>query len=68
MGFNQSTVHGFQTTFNDWAAETTTFPNIVSEAALALTIGDKLKAAYRRGTLLEKRRELRAARAKFCGY
>ncbi|CAN7394699.1 integrase arm-type DNA-binding domain-containing protein [Pseudoxanthomonas sp. LjRoot143] len=68
MGFDQFTVHGFRSTFKDWAAETTTFPNIVSEAALAHTIGDKVEAAYRRGALLKKRRELMAAWAKFCGY
>lgn len=68
MGFDQFTVHGFRSTFKDWAAETTTFPNIVSEAALAHTIGDKVEVAYRRGALLKKRRELMAAWAKFCGY
>jgi integrase len=68
MGFDQFTVHGFRSTFKDWAAETTAFPNIVSEAALAHTIGDKVEAAYRRGSLLKKRRELMAAWAKFCGY
>lgn len=53
-----ATVHGFRSTFRDWAAEETNFPNEVSEMALAHTIKDKAEAAYRRGDLLEKRRGL----------
>jgi integrase len=52
------TVHGFRSTFKDWAAECTAAPNIVSEAALAHVVADKVEAAYRRGNLFEKRRRL----------
>lgn len=58
------TPHGFRSTFRDWAAETTSFPNIVVEQALAHTIGNAVEAAYRRGDLLEKRAELMEAWAK----
>ena len=49
------TVHGFRSTFRDWAAEETNFPNEVAEMALAHSVGNKVEAAYRRGDLLEKR-------------
>jgi hypothetical protein len=52
------TVHGFRSAFRDWAAECTTFPNEVCEAALAHVVRNKVEAAYRRGDLLNKRREL----------
>ena len=52
------TVHGFRSTFRDWVAEKTDFPREVAEMALAHTIGDKVEAAYRRGDLFEKRRNL----------
>lgn len=52
------TVHGFRSTFRDWAAENTGYENIVVEQALAHTIGNAVEAAYRRGDLLERRREL----------
>ena len=55
------TVHGFRSTFRDWAAETTSFPPEVVEMALAHAIRDKTEAAYRRGHLLTKRRELMQA-------
>lgn len=53
--------HGFRSTFRDWAAENTGFANIVVEQALAHTIGSAVEAAYRRGDLLERRRELMEA-------
>jgi len=59
------TVHGFRSTFKDWAAERTAFPNEVSEAALAHVVGDKVEAAYRRGDLFEKRRKLMNAWANY---
>lgn len=59
------TVHGFRSSFRDWAAEETDFPNQVVEMALAHAIRDKAEAAYRRGTLLEKRRQLMDAWAAF---
>jgi integrase len=52
------TAHGFRSAFSDWASERTNFPNEVREAALAHTIKNKVEAAYRRGDLLEKRRDL----------
>lgn len=52
------TAHGFRSTFRDWAAEATSYPREVAELALAHAIGDKVEAAYRRGDLLEKRRNL----------
>ncbi len=55
------TPHGFRSTFRDWAAERTNFPGEIIEMALAHTIKDKVEAAYRRGDLFEKRREVMAA-------
>lgn len=66
-GTDELTVHGFRSTFRDWAAEQTNFPRDIAEAALAHVIGDKTEAAYRRGDALEKRRKLMIAWAKFCG-
>lgn len=60
------TAHGFRSTFRDWAAERTNFPREVAEMALAHAIGDKVEAAYRRGDLVEKRRQLMDAWARFC--
>jgi integrase len=58
------TVHGFRSSFRDWAAETTNFPREVCEMALAHTLRDKTEAAYRRGDLFDKRRRLMEAWAK----
>ena len=52
------TAHGFRSTFRDWAAERTATPAEVAEMALAHAIGDATEAAYRRGDLFEKRRQL----------
>lgn len=60
------TVHGFRSTFRDWAAEQTNFPRDVAEMALAHSIRDKTEAAYRRGELFEKRAKLMAAWAVYC--
>jgi integrase len=60
------TVHGFRSTFRDWAAERTSFPSEVVEMALAHAVGDKVEAAYRRGDLFEKRRRLMSEWATFC--
>jgi integrase len=60
------TVHGFRSTFRDWAAETTGYPNHVLEMALAHAIGNGVEAAYRRGDLFEKRTRLMAEWAAFC--
>src|SRR5271169_1389910 len=67
MGRSDLTVHGFRSTFRDWAAECTDFPNEVVEMSLAHTVASKTEAAYRRGDLFEKRRRLMNAWADFCG-
>jgi integrase len=61
-----ATVHGFRSTFRDWASETTDFPGELAEAALAHAVKDKTEAAYRRGTLLDKRRALMNRWDEFC--
>lgn len=66
MGYGSITVHGFRSTFKDWARETTSYPDDLSEMALAHIISDKTRAAYARGTMIEKRRELMAAWAAWC--
>ena len=57
MGYSV-TVHGFRSSFRDWAAERTNYPRDVVEMALAHTHKDKTEAAYKRTDLFEKRREL----------
>lgn len=49
------TVHGFRSTFRDWAAEATSYPHELAEMALAHAVSNKVEAAYRRGDMLEKR-------------
>ena len=66
MGRADLTVHGFRSTFRDWAAEQTKFSNEVIEMALAHAIADKVEAAYRRGDLFEKRRILMRTWADYC--
>ena len=58
MGRGDLTVHGFRSTFRDWAGETTAHPREVIEAALAHRLKDKAEAAYARGDLFAKRRRL----------
>jgi integrase len=60
------TVHGFRSTFSDWCAERTNFSTEARELALAHAVGDKVEAAYRRGDLFAKRRQLAEAWARFC--
>jgi integrase len=60
------TAHGFRSTFRDWAAECTDFRSEVVEMALAHTIENKVEAAYRRGDLFQKRRQLMQAWTRFC--
>jgi integrase len=66
IGRKDMTVHGFRSTFRDWAAEQTNFSREVAEAALAHVIADRTEAAYRRGDLFEKRRRLMAAWGTYC--
>lgn len=65
MGMSE-TVHGFRSTFRDWAGETTGYPREVIEHALAHQLRDKAEAAYARGTLFEKRRRLMEDWAEYC--
>ncbi|MEH6829154.1 MAG: integrase, partial [Parasphingorhabdus sp.] len=60
------TVHGFRSSFRDWVGEETSFAGDVAEMALAHTIKDKTEAAYRRGSMLDKRRTLMAGWADYC--
>jgi integrase len=60
------TTHGFRSTFMDWAHEQTAFPKAVIDLALAHAIGDKVEAAYRRGDLFRKRRQLMDAWCEYC--
>jgi integrase len=59
------TVHGFRSTFRDWAAERTNYPSEVVEMALAHTISSKIEKAYRRGDLFERRCRLMSDWATF---
>jgi len=65
MGFGHITTHGFRSTFRDWVSEVTDFSPEVSEMCLAHTIVNKVEAAYRRGSLLEKRARLLTAWSNF---
>ena len=60
------TVHGFRSTFRDWAAETTAYPNHVLEMALAHAITSAVEKSYRRGDMFEKRAQLMADWAAYC--
>jgi integrase len=66
MGRAGLTVHGFRSSFRDWAAETTAYPNHVVEMALAHAVGSAVEAAYRRGDLFEKRRRLMEEWSRYC--
>jgi integrase len=66
MGRGGLTAHGFRSSFRDWTAERTNFSAEVAEMALAHVVSDKVEAAYRRGDLFQKRRQLAEAWAKFC--
>jgi integrase len=58
--------HGLRSTFRDWAAETTAYPNHVVEMALAHSVGNAVEKAYRRGDLFEKRRKLMQTWSDYC--
>lgn len=60
-----ATAHGFRSSFRDWAAEQTSFPGEIAEAALAHAVPDAVVAAYRRTDFFDKRRELMAAWSAF---
>lgn len=60
------TVHGFRSSLRDWAAEVTDYPGEMAEMALAHAVGNKVEAAYRRGDMFEKRRQMMADWAAWC--
>jgi integrase len=60
------TVHGFRSTFRDWAGDCTDYPRDLVEIALAHAVESEVEAAYRRSTAIEKRRKLMEAWAAFC--
>ncbi len=59
------TVHGFRSSFRDWAEEATNFPHEVKEAALAHTVKNRVERAYRRTDLFDKRWAMMNAWADF---
>lgn len=67
MGEDAYSVHGFRSTFRDWAGECTAFSDSVAEAALAHQLGDETERAYRRGDAFQKRIKLMAAWGGYCG-
>ena len=66
MKIDDATVHGFRSSFRDWAGNVSNFPREVTETALAHVIGDKAEQAYRRSDALDKRRKLMEAWAAYC--
>ena len=58
MQVESVTVHGFRSTFRDWASEIANVPREVAEMSLALKVGSDVERAYARSDLLEKRRML----------
>jgi integrase len=66
LGFKEYTVHGFRSSFRDWAGETTGHSREVIEQSLAHSLADQTEAAYQRGDYLEKRRALMADWAEYC--
>ena len=66
MHHDNLTVHGFRSTFSDWCSECTNFAAEVREMALAHVVSDKVEAAYRRGDLFQKRRQLAEAWGRYC--
>lgn len=67
MGRDSITVHGFRSSFRDWAGEATDYPREVIELSLAHVVGSRTERAYRRQDALDKRRLLMADWAAFCG-
>jgi integrase len=61
-----ATVHGFRSSFRDWAAEQTSYPHELCEIALAHAVGNKVDAAYRRSDMMERRRRLMQDWATYC--
>jgi integrase len=66
LGHGDITVHGFRSTFRDWSAECTSYPNHVQEMALAHSVGSAVERAYRRGDLFDKRIKLMQDWSRYC--
>lgn len=66
MKVTDATVHGFRSSFRDWAGDCTSFPREIAEAALAHKVGDSTEQAYRRSDALDKRRQLMQSWADHC--
>jgi integrase len=66
MGHPDLTVHGFRSSFKDWASKCTQFPREWIEISLAHTVGNAMERAYWRDDLVEERRRLMAAWADYC--
>jgi len=66
LGLTDITVHGFRSSFRDWAGNETTFARELAEAALSHRVGDKAEQAYRRQDALERRRSLMDAWSSYC--
>lgn len=66
MGRGEFSVHGFRSTFRDWAAERTSFPREIAELSLSHEVGNAVERAYRRSDLFDKRRKLMETWARFC--
>ena len=66
MKIEEATVHGFRSSFRDWAGDETKFPREIAESALAHVVGDSTERAYRRGDALEKRRAILEAWQDYC--
>jgi integrase len=66
MKIKDVTVHGFRSSFRDWAGNVSSFPRELAETALSHVIGDKAEQAYRRSDALEKRRKLMEAWTSYC--
>lgn len=66
MGIENTTVHGFRSSFRDWCGDKTEYPREVAEAALAHKIGNKVEQAYRRRNALEKRQGLMSEWSTYC--
>ncbi|MHA6641837.1 hypothetical protein [Mesorhizobium sp. A623] len=60
------TVHGFRSSFRDWAGEETSHPREIAEWSLGHKVGGEVERAYRRGDALEKRRQLMGEWATYC--
>ena len=62
---DRCTLHGFRSSFRDWASEQTSAPHAVAEAALAHQVGSAVERSYARSDLFEKRRDLMIGWAEF---